>query len=68
MPGNRRGMLRRHSQSKVMAIAEHGIALLWAVAIVASFFESKASMVPILLVGLILWTFRPKPEAAPRAA
>ncbi len=67
MPGNRRGMLRRHSQSKVMAIAEHGLALLWAVAIVASFFESKVSMVPILLVGLILWTFRPKPEARAKA-
>ena len=60
MPGNRRGMLRRHSQSKVIAIAEHGVALLWAVAIVATFFESKASLVPVGLVAIVLLTFRPK--------
>ena len=34
MPGNRRGMLRRHSQSKLMALLEHLMAMLWAIAIV----------------------------------
>ena len=34
MPGNRRGMLRRHSQSKIMALLEHLMAMLWAIAIV----------------------------------
>ncbi len=58
MPGNRRGMLRRHSQSKVAGLLEHGIAILWAVAIVFALIGSKAAYGPILIaVGMLAYVF-----------
>src|SRR6185503_18938216 len=54
-PGNRRGMLRRHSQSKLMA-------LLWAVAIVVAIMGSAWAMLPIALVALLLAACRPATE------
>lgn len=60
MAGNRRGLLRRHSQSKIIAIAEHGIALLWAVAVVAAMVKIKFAILPIVLVLGILFLFKPK--------
>jgi ABC-2 type transport system permease protein len=53
-PGNRRGMLRRHSQSKLMALLEHLMALLWAVAIVVAVMGSAWVLLPIALVVLLL--------------
>lgn len=60
LPGNRRGMLRRHHQSKIVAIAEHSLALFWACATVMAMSGSPAASVPLVMIGLILWGFRPK--------
>ncbi len=54
MPGNRRGMLRRHSQSKLIALVEHALAILWAIAIVLTLIASPVALVPIALVVAIL--------------
>lgn len=54
MPGNRRGMLRRHSQSKLMALVEHGFAVLWAVAIVLAMIGSALAIVAIAIAVLAL--------------
>ncbi len=54
MPGNRRGMLRRHSQSKVLALVEHIIAVLWAVAAVLALLGLKLFAVPIILACCVL--------------
>ena len=59
MPGNRRGMLRRHSQSKVMALLEHLMALLWAVAIFLAVLGSLWATLPIALAMLLLALCRP---------
>lgn len=58
MPGNRRGMLRRHSQSKIVALLEHGIALLWALAVVMALIGSPITFVPVLIVLGILAAMR----------
>ncbi len=68
MPGNRRGLLRRHSQSKVIAIAEHGLALLWAIAIVTAFVDARIATVPLGLILGVLIIFRPKPTRRQRTA
>src|SRR5439155_7544390 len=59
MPGNRRGMLRRHSQSKLMALLEHLLALLWAVAIFLAVIGSVWVLLPIALILLLLACCRP---------
>ena len=67
----RRGMvLRRHSQSKVLAIGEHWLSLLWAATDAIAAFGSWAFIAPLLLVLLTLWLIRPPRAArvAPRVA
>lgn len=59
MPGNRRGMLRRHHQAKIVAVAEHGLTLLWAVATMAAYLGGIAAVVPMALIVLLLWCFKP---------
>ena len=54
MPGNRRGMLRRHSQSKLIGLVEHGLAMLWAFAVVFALIGSKLAFVTLALAGGIL--------------
>ena len=54
MPGNRRGMLRRHSQSKVIGLVEHGLAMLWAFAVVFALSGSVLFLLPVALAVLIL--------------
>lgn len=66
MPGNRRSMLRRHSQSKVIAIAEHGLAMLWAVAVVMALVDLRFALGPIAVIGCVMWLLKPKPAAARR--
>jgi ABC-2 type transport system permease protein len=68
MPANRRGLLRRHSQSKLMAMAEHGLALLWAVAVVMALMGSLAVLVPGLLITGVLWTLAPRTMSRPQRA
>lgn len=65
MPGSRRGLLRRHSQSKVIAIAEHGLALLWAVSAVTALVELSLALIPMGLIAGILWLFMPRSHANP---
>lgn len=59
MPGNRRGMLRRHSQSKLMALLEHLMAMLWAIAIVLAVVGSAWSLLPIGLANAVLFCISP---------
>ena len=64
MPGNRRGMLRRHSQSKLMAMLEHLLAMLWGIGVFIAVLGSIWAMLPVTLAVLILAFFRP--ARAPR--
>lgn len=59
MPGNRRGMLRRHSQSKIMALLEHLMAMLWAIAIVLAVVSSSWALLPIGLANVVLFCCSP---------
>lgn len=61
--GSRRGLLRRHSQSKVIAVAEHGLALLWAVCVVTALVDLTISLIPMTVIAGILWLFMPKTNA-----
>ena len=63
MPGNRRGMLRRHSQSKLMALLEHLLAMLWGVAVFIAVLGSVWALLPVALVVLILAFLRPAASA-----
>jgi len=54
MPGNRRGMLRRHSQSKLIALVEHALAISWAIAIVLALAGSLIALLPVGIVVTIL--------------
>jgi ABC-2 type transport system permease protein len=58
MPGNRRGMLRRHSQSKLIALVEHALAISWAIAIVLALAASPVVVLPVALVVGILAAIR----------
>ncbi len=58
--GNRRSLLRRHSQSKVIAIAEHGLALLWAVTVVTAMVDITISLIPLTVIAGVMWLFLPK--------
>ena len=60
MPGNRRGMLRRHSQSKIMALLEHLMAMLWAIAIVLAVVGSAWALLPIALANVALFSCSPR--------
>jgi ABC-2 type transport system permease protein len=59
MPGNRRGMLRRHSQSKLMALLEHFLAMLWAIAIVFAVIGTTWAALPVALAILLLLACSP---------
>jgi ABC-2 type transport system permease protein len=58
-PARRGLVLRRHSQSKLVALVEHWLSMLWAVATGIAVFGSATFVVPIALVGLTLWLIRP---------
>lgn len=57
MPGNRRGMLRRHQQSRLIGLIEHGLAILWAFASVFALIGSPLTFVPLGLAAAILAVF-----------
>jgi ABC-2 type transport system permease protein len=60
----RRGMvLRRHSQSKLVALAEHWLSMLWAMATGIAAFGSWTFVAPIALAALTLWAVRPRGKA-----
>lgn len=54
MPGNRRGMLRRHAQSKVIGLFEHLLAILWAIAAILALLGSWIWPVPLVLSLAVL--------------
>lgn len=54
LPGNRRGMLRRHSQSKLIGLIEHGLAMLWAFAVVFALMGSIVVAGPLALILIVL--------------
>ncbi|MFX9054205.1 hypothetical protein ABTN50_20015, partial [Acinetobacter baumannii] len=59
MAGSRRSLLRRHSQSKIIAIAEHGLALVFAVTVVTAMVDPMYALIPLAFAGLVLWLFAP---------
>lgn len=54
MPGNRRGMLRRHAQSKLVGLVEHALALLWAVVVALAIYGTWLALVPALVAAGIV--------------
>ncbi len=60
MPGNRRGMLRRHQQSRLIGLIEHGVAMLWAFASVFALIGSLLTLVPLAIVAGVLTVARAK--------
>lgn len=54
MPASRRGMLRRHAQSKLIGLLEHILAILWAVAAVLALIGSLFWIVAVLLALAVL--------------
>jgi ABC-2 type transport system permease protein len=63
VPGKRGNVLRRHSQSKLVAIMEHAMSLFWAVAMMLTAFESVFAALPIALACGLLWLNRPSRRA-----
>lgn len=75
MPGNRRGMLRRHAQSKLIGLLEHMIAILWAIAAVLGLLGSSlwlwALVLSVAVLGHGRWTGArrtPRPGPSPAVA
>jgi ABC-2 type transport system permease protein len=65
----RRGMvLRRHSQSKLIALGEHWLSLLWAATTAIAAIGSFTFVAPLGLVGLTLWLIRPARPRPPAIA
>lgn len=60
MPGRRGDLLRRHSQSKLVALMEHMLSLLWAVAMVLAVFGTYLTLIPLGIVAFLLWLNRPR--------
>ena len=58
VPGRRGDILRRHGQSKLVAMMEHMLSLLWAVALALTAFASWSAIIPILCALFLLWTQR----------
>jgi hypothetical protein len=47
-------MLRRHAQSKLMGLAEHVLAVLWAIATVLALLGASIWPAPLLIVAFVL--------------
>ncbi len=60
MPARRVMVLRRHTQSKFIAIMEHLLSLLWAVALVIAVMQSWLIVLPLAIIAGILWASRPR--------
>jgi len=76
-PANKRGLLRRHSQSKLAAVLEHTLSLLWAVTLVLALMGSLVALAPAALAVVVLvaisprlrfWRRRPAATSLPVAA
>jgi ABC-2 type transport system permease protein len=62
-PARRGLVLRRHSQSKLVALTEHWLSLLWALTTAAAVFGSLVALAPAALAGVTLWLARPMSPA-----
>ena len=60
MPGKRALVMRRHAQSKIVAMMEHALALLWALAAVMAILQSIGVILPLAFIALVLWINRPR--------
>ncbi len=60
VPGRRNDILRRHSQSKLVAMMEHMLSLLWAVALALTALGSWTAAIPVCCALFLLWTQRPR--------
>ncbi len=67
-PGKRASMMRRHSQSKIIAMMEHLLAMCWALAMVLAIIGSAFAAIPIAIVGGVMWFNRPRGMAPPAGA
>jgi ABC-2 type transport system permease protein len=63
-PARRGLVLRRHSQSKLVALIEHWLSMLWALTTAGAVFGSLACLAPAALAGVTLWLARPARAAA----
>jgi ABC-2 type transport system permease protein len=54
MPGSRRGMLRRHAQSKLVGLVEHALAMLWAITALFAIIGSWITVGPLAVALVIL--------------
>ena len=59
-PARRTMVLRRHSQSKLVGLIEHLLAILWAVGAVIAIIGSWAALAPIAMACGVLWLNRPR--------
>jgi ABC-2 type transport system permease protein len=57
-PSPRGMMLRRHSQSKIVGMLEHLLAIVWAIGAAMAAMGLWTALVPVLLACLILWLSR----------
>lgn len=67
-PGKRAAVLRRYTQSKLIAMVEHLFAILWAMATILYLQEKRAWMVLVAIALVTLWLARPARPRAPRGA
>ena len=58
-PARRAGVLRRHSQSKIVALIEHWLSLCWAGTTGMAALGHPAALAPLGLAALTLWWARP---------
>jgi ABC-2 type transport system permease protein len=63
-PARRGLVLRRHSQSKIVALMEHWLSLCWAGATGLAALGHPAVLAPLALAALTLWCARPGRHAA----
>jgi hypothetical protein len=62
-PARRGLVLRRHSQSKIVALMEHWLSLCWAGATGMAALGHPAALAPLALAALTLWWARPSRPA-----
>jgi ABC-2 type transport system permease protein len=59
-PSRRSLVLQRHAQSKLVALIEHFLSILWAVGAVLAVMGSWGALFPIGISCLVLWLSRPR--------
>ena len=65
VPAKRAEVMRRHAQSKIVAVLEHLMSALWALAMVLAALGSWAALAPIALACLVLALNRPRTRPSP---